>query len=233
MQKVALSSTNPSKRINKRTRDITPCQSNFDYCNNKDLINILLQEDIARKAGTDLALKLLNNSDSFLSILAKKTIPELIAIKGMTPAKARILAAAFELGRRKESELLPEGIKISCSEDAARILKPKLRDLQTEHFYTLLLNRQNVVIQLSHISSGGVSATVVDARVIFKSAIENLASGLILCHNHPSGNLEPSDDDKKITAQIKTAGQLLDIKVYDHIIVSHSGYYSFADEGII
>lgn len=232
MQQRLVNSSRINKTSSKKT-GLSQLQNNLLNCSNKDLINIVLQQDLANSSCLDLGIKLMRQCDSYLSILAKKSMCELTAIKGMTPEKAQIIAAAFELGRRKETELLPEGIKISCSEDAARLLKPKLRDLQTEHFYTLLLNRQNVVIQLSHISSGGVSATVVDARVIFKSAIEHLASGLILCHNHPSGNLEPSEDDKKITEQLKTAGQLLDIKVYDHIIVSHSGYYSFADEGII
>jgi DNA repair protein RadC len=204
-----------------------------DSLSNAELIALLIQNGSKEISVIDLSKGLLEKSDFQLKQLARKSVNELSAIKGMSDTKASMLAAAFELGRRKESESIPDKQKITCSEDAAKILKPALSDLHTEHFYALLLNRQNIVIRAELISKGGVSATVVDARLIFKSAIESLASGIILCHNHPSGNLEPSDDDQRITEQMKAAGKLLDITVYDHLIVSHKGYFSFADSGLM
>jgi DNA repair protein RadC len=204
-----------------------------DALSNTELIAILLQNGSNEIGVTEIGRMVLETADNKLKCLARKSPLELSALKGIGQAKACVLAAAFELGRRKEAENIPETPKITCSEDAAKILSPILGDLETEHFYTLLLNRQNIVIRVGQISKGGVSATVVDARIIFKNAIESLASGLILCHNHPSGNLDPSEDDKRITAQIKEAGKLFDITVYDHLIISNRGYFSFADEGLM
>lgn len=202
-----------------------------EILSNSELISILIETTRQKKNPINLSNTVLEKADFKLKQLARKSVAELSNLDGMGYAKASMLAAAFELGRRKESENYPENSKITCSEDAANILKPALSDLQTEHFYAILLNRQNIVIRIEQISKGGVSATVVDARLIFKSAIEFLASGIILCHNHPSGNLEPSEDDQRITTQIKEAGKLLDINVYDHLIISNKGYFSFADAG--
>ncbi len=200
---------------------------------NAELLAILIQNGTKDASSVELGKIILEKADFQLKQLARKSITELSALKGIGHVKASTVAAAFELGRRKEAENLPDRLKITCSEDAAKILKPALSDLDTEHFYALLLNRQNIVIRVELISKGGVSATVVDARLIFKSAIESLASGIILCHNHPSGNLEPSDDDQRLTTQMKDAGKLLDITVYDHLIVSNRGYFSFADSGLM
>lgn len=200
---------------------------------NAELLAVLIQTGNKESSATELGNIILEKADFQLKQLARKSISELSTLKGIGFVKASIVNAAFELGRRKESENLPDRLKITCSEDAAKILKPALCDLDTEHFYALLMNRQNIVIRVELISKGGVSATVVDARLIFKSAIESLASGIILGHNHPSGNLEPSDDDQRLTTQMKEAGKLLDITVYDHLIVSNRGYFSFADSGLM
>ncbi|MFN3490269.1 MAG: RadC family protein, partial [Emticicia sp.] len=142
------------------------------------------------------------------------------------------IAAALELGRRrKESETLKKP-KIGSSADAYEAIRPYLMDLQHEQFWVLLLNRANEVIRPQQISIGGVSGTVADPKMIFKAAIEHLASAIILVHNHPSGNLTPSQADKDLTKKVKEAGRTLDIPVLDHLIFSDNGYFSFADEGI-
>jgi DNA repair protein RadC len=152
--------------------------------------------------------------------------------KGIGDAKAISIAAALELGRRrKESEILKKP-KVGSSADACEAIRPYLMDLQHEQFWVLLLNRSNEVIRPHQISIGGVSGTVADPKMIFKAAIEHLASAIILVHNHPSGNLTPSQADKDLTKKVKEAGRTLDIPVLDHLIFSDNGYFSFADEGI-
>jgi DNA repair protein RadC len=152
--------------------------------------------------------------------------------KGVGDAKAISIAAALELGRRrKESEILKKS-KIGSSADAYEAICPYLMDLQHEQFWVLLLNRANEIIRPQQISIGGVSGTVADPKMIFKAAIEHLASAIILVHNHPSGNLTPSQADKDLTKKMKEAGRTLDIPVLDHLIFSDNNYFSFADEGI-
>ena len=151
--------------------------------------------------------------------------------KGIGEAKAISVVAALELGKRRKQEEVGSSKSIKSSKDVYEIFEPLVSDLSYEEFWILLLNRSNRIIGKSKVSQGGVSGTVIDTKLIMKSAIENLASSIILCHNHPSGNLNPSGSDIDITNKIKTAADCLDMKLLDHIIVTDHSYYSFLDEG--
>ncbi len=168
-----------------------------------------------------------------LNALGKLTIADITKIHGIGNARAVAITAALELGRRRKLAEIPEVIQIKCSKDVADIFQPILSDLQHEEFWILFLNRSNRVINRMKLSQGGISGTVTDVRMVMKKAIEYLASGIIVCHNHPSGNLNPSESDSKITQKIKEAGNLLDIQLLDHLIISDKDYYSFADNGLV
>ena len=141
--------------------------------------------------------------------------------------------AALELGRRRKESEPEERPKITTSGDAATIFKPLLSDLPHEEFWVLLLNRNNLVIDKFMVSQGGLAGTIIDVRIILKTALEKLACSMILCHNHPSGNLQPSDADKEITRKIREAGKQMDIPVLDHLIIGNDAYFSFSDEGLM
>jgi DNA repair protein RadC len=181
----------------------------------------------------DLARKIIAKAEHQLAQLPKWTLQDWMEFDGIGIVKASALLTAFELGRRRVKEDQPKRFKITSSLDVFQYMKPYLLDEVVEHFYILLLNRANQVQRLIHISTGGTSATVVDPKIIFKHALENLASGIILVHNHPSGQLKPSDHDTRLTRKLKDAGQLLEIPVLDHLIFTDIAYYSFADEGMM
>lgn len=197
-----------------------------------ELIAILIGSGTRELSAVDLSKLILQSVNNNLNELAKLSINDLMKFKGIGDAKAISIAAALELGRRrKESETLKKP-KVGSSADAYEAIRPYLMDLQHEQFWVLLLNRANEVIRPQQISIGGVSGTVADPKMIFKAALEHLASAIILVHNHPSGNLTPSQADKDLTKKVKEAGRTLDIPVLDHLIFSDNGYFSFADEGI-
>jgi DNA repair protein RadC len=197
-----------------------------------ELIAVLIGSGTRELSAVDLSKLILQSVNNNLNELAKLSINDLIKFKGIGDAKAISIAAALELGRRrKESETLKK-LKIGSSTDVYEAIRPYLMDLQHEQFWVLLLNRANEVIRPQQISIGGVSGTVADPKIIFKAAIEHLASSIILVHNHPSGNLTPSQADKDLTKKVKEGGQTLDIPVLDHLIFSDTGHFSFADEGI-
>ena len=154
-------------------------------------------------------------------------------IKGIGEAKAITIAAALELGRRRSKTNHYQRPYARSSAELAEYLKNTLKDYQHEVFAVIFLNQANKITHFEVISIGGITHTIVDPRIIFKKALEVKATSLILCHNHPSGNLRPSRADEEITAKLKSAGKLLEIKVVDHMIVSEEGYFSFADEGMI
>lgn len=166
-----------------------------------------------------------------LTELSKKNVSELMQFDGIGKSTAAQICSLFELGRRKIGNEAGEKRKISSSRDAFNIMSPILSDLQHEEFWIILLNRANKIIGKKQISSGGVAGTVADPKIIFKFALDSLASALVLCHNHPSGNTQPSEADNQLTKKIKEAGRLLDITVLDHIIVAEKAFYSYADEG--
>lgn len=196
---------------------------------------LAIQIGIGTKEETAIQLgqRILNTYSNDLNLLAKATVSELKKFKGIGEAKAINIASAFELGRRRTEYEVTGKPKITTSNDAFKILNKKLSDLPHEEFWILLLNRANGVLKIECISKGGVSGTVVDARLILKPAIELLASGIILCHNHPSGQLKPSEQDISLTKKIKESARLMDINLLDHIIIGDQKYLSFADEGIL
>jgi DNA repair protein RadC len=198
-----------------------------------ELIAILLGSGSRDLTAVELAKHMLNNAGNNLGQLGKKTVRELMHFKGIGEAKAITLIAAMELGRRRKVEDLTQRKKITASRDVFEIFQPMLCDIPYEEFWVVFLNKSNKVIDKIKISQGGISATVIDVRLILKYAIERLASSIVLCHNHPSGNLQPSEADKKITRQLKDASKLMDISVLDHIIVTETNYYSFLDEGFL
>lgn len=196
-----------------------------------ELLAILLGSGSRKENALQLAKRILNSVDNDLHELGRRSIPELKRFKGIGEAKAVIIAAALELGHRRQILQLRQRPQIKGSQDAFQILSPVLLDLPHEEFWILLLNRANRVLGRERISIGGVAGTVVDAKVIFRIAVEYSACSLILSHNHPSGNLQPSTADCDLTQKLRQAAETLDIMVLDHLIISDSGYYSFADEG--
>jgi DNA repair protein RadC len=196
-----------------------------------ELIAILLGSGSTNETAVELAQRILLHVNNDLNKLAQLTLNDLKKFKGIGEAKAITIAAALELGRRRKdtvSEPLPI---IKSSRMAYELMKPELLDLPVEQFWLILLSRSSRLIKKMKISEGGLSGTVVDPRLIFKEAIEALASSIILVHNHPSGNLNPSEADLSLTKKLVAAGRLLDILVNDHLIFTNNGYYSFADEG--
>lgn len=198
-----------------------------------DLLAILIGHGTREKSAVDLAREVLELGKNNLNELGKLSIKELLKIKGIGEVKALILLAALELGRRRHSSLLAEKVIIKQSSDIAGYLQSALKDLSHEVFGVLFLNQANRVNHFEIISQGGITGTVADPRIILRKALEEEAVNIILCHNHPSGNLKPSRADEELTQKIKEAARFLDIKVLDHIIVSDQGYYSFADEGLL
>jgi DNA repair protein RadC len=198
-----------------------------------ELLAILISSGTKDKSAVDLGRELLGNVSNNLNSLGKLTIADLIKIRGIGTARAVTIAAALELGRRRKLADAQEVPQIRSSKDVADIFQPILSDLLHEEFWILFLNRSNKVITQMKLSQGGISGTVTDVRIVMKKAIECLASGIIVCHNHPSGNLNPSESDSKITQKIKEAGSLMDIQLLDHLIISDKDYYSFADNGAL
>lgn len=198
-----------------------------------ELIAILIGSGTVELSAVDVAKIIVQKAGNNLNELAKLSIKELMKIKGIGEAKAITIVAALELGRRrKESEIIKKN-RISSSRDAYEQIKPHLLDLPHEEFWLLLLNRANEVIRPLQVSQGGVSGTVADPKIIFKFALEYLASSIILVHNHPSGNLKPSEADKDLTRRLVSAGKLLEIPILDHLIFTDGGYLSFADDGLL
>lgn len=196
-----------------------------------ELLAILIHHGTRQKTALDLAREVLDLGRNNLRELGRVNMGEFLKIKGIGRAKAVTLLAALELSRRREESPLLGKVQVNRSSDIAAYLKIRLQDLNHEVFGVLFLNRANKVNHFEIVSRGGITGTVADPRIILKKALEQEAVSLILCHNHPSGNLMPSRADELLTQKIKEAALLLDIRVLDHIIVSDTGYYSFADEG--
>ncbi len=198
-----------------------------------ELLAILLGSGSRDETAVGLAQRILQSVDQDLNELGRRSIADLTKFKGMGAAKSITIVAAMELGRRRQLTDVRERPQIGGSRDAWQLIAPLLMDLPHEEFWILLLNRANRVIGREQISLGGVAGTVVDAKIVFRKAIEGMASSLILVHNHPSGNLQPSRQDIDLTRKLKKAGATLDIAVLDHLIIADSGYLSFADEGLM
>ncbi len=198
-----------------------------------ELIAILIGSGSRNESAVDLAKRILLSVENNLDQLGKLTLNDLMQFKGMGEAKSVAVIAALELGRRRKNSAALELEKITSSKDVHQIMLPLLQDLPHEEFWVLLLNRNNKVIKKECISKGGVAATIVDVKIVMKKTLDALASGIILCHNHPSGNCKASEEDIKLTKKLKEAAQVMDISLLDHVIFAHHKYFSFADEGIL
>ena len=198
-----------------------------------ELLAILINTGSKHKSAVELAKDVLALGKNNLNELGKLSLNDFMKIKGIGEAKAITLSAALELGRRRQASLSLLKSVIKSSNDIAEYLRITLKDNQSEVFAVVFLNRANKINNFEIISKGGITGTVADPRVILKKALEADATSIVLCHNHPSGNLKPSKADEELTIKIKEAAKYFDIRVMDHIIVSEDGYYSFSDEGML
>lgn len=198
-----------------------------------ELLAIIMGSGSRNETAVELARKILasvNNNWHQLSLLSVK---DLIKFKGIGEAKAISIATALEIGKRRASQEIPEKPVISNSNDAYQILKNQLSDLRTEEFWAVFLNQSNKVLHTSQLTQGGINQSIVDVRILFKIALDYFSTGIIIAHNHPSGNLKPSKEDIDITHKIKEGGSLLNIQLLDHLIVTQNSYLSFSDEGLL
>jgi len=203
------------------------------YLSDSELLAILLGSGTKNMTAVELGRLVLKEADNNLHKLGRKGLGDLVRIKGIGPAKAIALLAALELGRRRAGMTHPEKVSVKSSETVFSLFHPLMGDLEHEEFWLLMLNRANRVLGRYKVSQGGLSGTVIDTRIILKKALDNLASSIIVCHNHPSGNKQPSDADVKITEKLKKAAEMFEIKLLDHVIIADKSYFSFADEGLI
>lgn len=198
-----------------------------------EILAILIGSGTISLSAVEVAKITLKDVDNDLNKLAKLSVKDLQKFRGIGEAKAITIVSALELGRRKKDTEAEKIEKIVVAADAYHMLLPHFVDLPHEEFWILLLNRANQVIKKERISSGGVTGTVVDPKIVFKAALEHLACGIVLAHNHPSGNLKASQEDLALTQKLKDAGNLLDIRLLDHLIITNGGFLSFSDEGIL
>lgn len=198
-----------------------------------ELVAILIGSGSRSESAVELCKRILASVDNNLNELGKLSIPQLMAFKGIGEAKAISIAAAMELGRRRRGEEALQKKKISSSASVFEMMQPIVGELAHEEFWIIFLNNSNKVLQKQQLSKGGITGTLVDVRLVLKTALEVGATGLILVHNHPSGTLKPSEADKQLTKKLKTASESLDIKVLDHVIVTENAYFSFADESLL
>ena len=200
---------------------------------NSELIAILINNGSKNKSAVELAREILKLGHDNLNELGKLSLNDFKQVKGIGEAKSIIITAALELGRRRHASAALEKTIVRSSRDIAAFLQATLKDFSYEVFAVVFLNRANKINHFEIISKGGITGTVADPRVILKKALEEDATAIVLCHNHPSGNLKPSRADEELTKKIKEAAAYFDIKIIDHIIVSEDGFYSFADDGLL
>ncbi|HOV11997.1 MAG TPA: DNA repair protein RadC [Bacteroidales bacterium] len=198
-----------------------------------ELLAILMRSGSQKETAVDLSKRILSDVSDNLLELSKLSLNDLLGYSGVGEAKALSIIAALELGKRCRVSEVAVKEKISGSRDVFEYFQNNLADNQYEEFWVLFLNRANKILKKNIISQGGIAGTVADPKKIFKAALENNASSMILCHNHPSGNIKPSEADIKLTRKLKDAGTLMDISVLDHIIIGDNTYFSFADEGLM
>lgn len=198
-----------------------------------ELLAILIGSGSRNQSAVDLCKKILSEAGNNLGELGKLSVKQLMSYNGIGEAKALTIVAALELGRRRRAGEALERKKISSSSSVFELMQPEIGELPHEEFWIIYLNNSNKVIEKYPLSKGGITGTLVDVRLALKKALELGATSLILTHNHPSGNLSPSTSDKQLTQKLKTAGESLDIKILDHIIVTEKSYFSFADEGLL
>lgn len=198
-----------------------------------ELLAIIMGSGNREESAVELARRILQSVGNNWNQLSDMTLDALMTFKGVGEAKAITIAAAMEIGRRKSLQEIPDKPQVSSSKDAYVLLKTYLEDLQTEEFWALFLNQSNKVIHTEKLTQGGITQSVVDVRILFKVALEKYATGIIVAHNHPSGSLKPSSEDKSITEKISEGGKILNVQLLDHLIITRSAYFSFNDEGLL
>lgn len=198
-----------------------------------ELLAILIRSGTKEKSALEISKELLENAGNNLHEFSKRNLNELCKYKGIGPAKATTILAALELGRRRKNTDPATKVKVTSSKVVFEYIKPIFADLIVEEFHLLLLNRASEIIKTVAISQGGITGTVVDGRIIFKNALEAGACYIILCHNHPSGQLKPSIQDIKLTKNLVEFGKLIDLTIIDHLIYTDNGYFSFSDERMV
>jgi len=208
-------------------------QNGVSALSNAELLAIVLGSGNREQSAVDLAKEMLNNSDNDLNKFGRLSLSDLTQFKGVGEAKAIAVIATLELGRRRKLSEVSKLQAIRGSKDVFEIFNDILTDLDYEEFWAIFLNRGNKILKKYKVSQGGLSGTVTDVRLIVKEAILQLASGIILVHNHPSGNLKPSEQDIELTKKISDAAKYFDINVLDHLIIGGGNYYSFADDGVL
>lgn len=198
-----------------------------------ELIAIMIGSGNQNENAVALSKRILASVNNNLNELGRLSVNDLTKFKGIGEAKAITIITALELGLRRRLEKALEKNKIKCSSDVFEVMQPLIGDLQHEEFWTIFLNNSNKILHKSILSKGGLTGTLVDSRIVFKKAVELSATGIILCHNHPSGNIKPSTSDIDLTKKIKKAGDILDIKVMDHLIITEKEFTSLADENLM
>jgi DNA repair protein RadC len=232
-----MSKMTPSFSIKNWSQDDQPREKLRDkgkaVLSDAELLAILIGSGNREESAVDLCKRMLSSTGHNLNALGKLSINQLMEFKGIGEAKAITIIAALELGRRRRGEEALQQNKIESSHMAFELIQPLIGELPHEEFWIVYLNNSNKVIQKNQLSKGGITGTLVDVRLVLKTAIEVGATGLILAHNHPSGTLKPSEADKQITQKLRLASESLDIKILDHLIITENAYFSFADEGLL
>ena len=198
-----------------------------------ELLAIIMGSGNREDSAVELGRKILGSVENNWHNLSLLSLSDLMKFKGVGEAKAISIAAALEIGHRRAAQEVPEKIQIRESKDIYKVLQPYLSDLQTEEFWAVFLNQNNRIVGKARLSAGGINQSVVDVRILFKTALEHLSTAIAIAHNHPSGNLKPSQEDLRITKQIADAGKILNIQLLDLLIISQNAYFSFADENIL
>jgi len=198
-----------------------------------ELLAIIMSSGNREETAVELARRILDSVNNNWNQLSLLSVKDLMKFKGVGEVKAISIATALEIGRRRLSQEIPEKPVISKSNDAYLVLKNHLSDLRTEEFWAIFLNQSNKVIHIAQLTQGGINQSIVDVRILFKTALDHFSTGIIISHNHPSGNLKPSKEDIDITKKIKEAGNMLSIQLLDHLIITQNSYFSFADEGLL
>ena len=198
---------------------------------NAELLAILIGSGMPNESAVELMQKVLSQSNNNLNTLGKKSIKELMAFKGVGPAKAITILAACELGKRRQQELAEERLRLDSSQGIYQLMRPTLQDLDAEEAWLLLLNQQCKLIKKMRLSHGGLTQTMVDVRILVREALLANATLIVLCHNHPSGSLHPSREDDHLTERVKKACDLMSLHFIDHLIITDGAYYSYRDEG--
>ncbi|WOC53019.1 hypothetical protein BPO_2372 [Bergeyella porcorum] len=198
-----------------------------------ELLAIIIGSGNRDESAVELSRRILQSVGNNWHQLSRLSIKDLMKFNGVGEAKAIAIAAALEIGRRKASQEVAEKKSLTSPNEAFCVFKPYLSDLQTEEVWAAFVNQKNKILHFSQISSGGISSSVVDVRVLFKTALDHFATGIFLAHNHPAGSLQPSEEDIKITKQIHQAGKLLNITLIDHLILNQTSFFSFSNEGLL